>query len=81
MKAIHVKKIAPSERKGTRFKAMGLDLCVFTGQDMILNDEANAAYAAQELLDRWNSANTRRYKIIGTGTLPDNTFAVLLAAK
>lgn len=81
MKAIHVKKIAPTERKGTRFKANGLDLCVITGQDMALTDEANAAYAAQELVDRWNSANTRHFRILGTGTLSDSTFAVLLAIK
>ncbi len=81
MKAIHIKKVAPSERKGTRFKAMGLDLCVFTGQDNALNDEANACYAAQELVDRYNSANRKHYKLAGCGTLPDSTFAVLLAIK
>jgi hypothetical protein len=81
MKAIHVKKLPPSERKGTRFKAMGLDLCVITGQDHALTDEGNAAYAAQELLDRYNSANRRHFKLLGTGTLPDSTIAVLLAVK
>lgn len=81
MKAIHVKKIAPTERKGTRFKAMGLDLCVFTGQDHALNDEANAAYAAQELVDQYNAHAQRKVRIVGTGTLPDSTYAVLLAIK
>ena len=81
MRAIHVKKIAATERKGTRFKAMGLDLCVFTGQDHALTDEANAAYAAQALVDQYNAHAHRPMKLAGTGTLPDSTFAVLLATK
>ncbi len=81
MKAIHIRKLAATGRQGTRFKANGLDLCVVTGQDYDLTDEANAAYAAQELLDRYNSANRRHFKILGTGTLPDSTYAVLLAVK
>lgn len=81
MKAIHVKKLAPTARQGCRFKALGLDLCVHTGQDHALTDEANAAYAAQELVDNYNSRAKRPLHIVGTGTLPDSTFAVLLAIK
>lgn len=82
MKAIHVKQMSATETKGLRFKATGLDLCVVTGNDYNLTGEANAAYAAQELVDRHNLAHPNKaLKITGTGTLPDNSYAVLLAIK
>lgn len=81
MKAIHVKTLSATGTKGLRYKASGLDLCVITPNDYNLNGEANAAYAAQELVDQYNARARRPVKIVGTGTLPDNTFAVLLAIK
>lgn len=81
MKAIHVKVLSANGTKGMRYKASGLDMCVVTPNDYDLNGEANAAYAAQELVDRYNSRAQRKVRIIGTGTLPDNTYAVLLAIK
>lgn len=81
MKAIHVKALAATTTKGLRYKASGLDLCVVTPNDYNLNGEANAAYAAQELVDRYNVHVRRPVKIVGTGTLPDNTYAVLLDNK
>ena len=81
MKAIHVKTLSATETKGLRYKASGLDLCVVTSNDYNLNGEANAAYAAQELVDRYNARAQRKVHIVGTGTLPDNTYAVLLAIK
>ena len=81
MKAIHVKTMSATETKGMRFKAVGLDMCVVTSNDYSLNSEANAAYAAQELVDQYNSRASRPVKIVGTGTLPDNSYAVLLAIK
>ena len=81
MKAIHVKALAATTTKGLRYKASGLDMCVVTNNNYSLNSEANAAYAAQELVDQYNSRASRPVKIVGTGTLPDNSYAVLLAIK
>lgn len=81
MKAIHVKVLPATGTKGLRYKASGLDLCVITPNDYNLNGEANAAYAAQELVDQYNSRAQYKVRIAGIGTLPDNTYAVLLAIK
>lgn len=81
MKAIHVKTLSATGTKGLRYKASGLDLCVVTPNDYNLNGEANAAYAAQELVDQYNARARRPVKIVGTGTLPDNSYAVLLSIK
>lgn len=81
MKAIHVKVLPATDTKGKRYKASGLDMCVVTPNDYDLNGEANAAYAAQELVDQYNARAQRKLRIAGTGTLPDNTYAVLLAIK
>lgn len=81
MKAIHVKTLSATGTKGLRYKASGLDMCVVTPNDYNLSGEANAAYAAQELVDRYNAHARRPVKIVGTGTLPDNSYAVLLAIK
>lgn len=81
MKAIHVKVLSATGTKGMRYKASGLDMCVVTPNDYDLNGEANAAYAAQELVDSYNARASRPVKIVGTGTLPDNSYAVLLAIK
>lgn len=81
MKAIHVKVLSATGTKGMRYKASGLDLCVVTPNDYNLNGEANASYAAQELVDQYNARARRPVKIVGTGTLPDNSYAVLLAIK
>nr|CAK6603983.1 unknown function [Klebsiella phage vB_Kpn_K9PH25C2] len=81
MKAIHVKTLSANGTKGLRYKASGLDLCVITPNDYDLNGEANAAYAAQELVDQYNTHARSPVKIVGTGTLPDNSYAVLLAIK
>lgn len=81
MKAIHVKVLSATGTKGMRYKASGLDMCVVTSNDYNLNGEANAAYAAQELVDRYNARAQHKVRIVGTGTLPDNSYAVLLAIK
>lgn len=82
MNAIHVKALAPTQSKGMRFKAVGLSMCAITANDYNLNGEANAAAAAQELLDNYNMQNkSLQLKILGVGTLPDNTWAVLLTCK
>lgn len=81
MKAIHVKVLSATGTKGLRYKASGLDMCVVTSNDYDLTGEANAAYAAQELVDRYNARAQRKVRIVGTGTLPDNSYAVLLAIK
>lgn len=82
MNAIHIKALAPTQTKGMRFKAVGLDMCAITANDYNLNGEANAAAAAQELLDNYNMQNkSLQFKILGVGTLPDNTWAVLLTSK
>lgn len=81
MKAIHVKTLSANGTKGLRYKASGLDLCVITPNDYNLNGEANASYAAQELVDRHNAHARHPVKIVGIGTLPDNTYAILLAIK
>lgn len=81
MKAIHVKVLSATGTKGMRYKASGLDMCVVTSNDYNLNGEANAAYAAQELVDQYNAHARHPVKIVGTGTLPDNSYAVLLAIK
>lgn len=82
MNAIHVKALAPTQSKGLRFKAVGLGMCAVTSNDYSLNGEANAAAAAQELLDNYNMQNkSLQLKIRGIGTLPDNTYAVLLTYK
>ena len=82
MQAIHVKALAPTVSKGLRFKAVGLGMCAVTSNDYNLNGEANAAAAAQELLDNYNIQNqSLQLKIRGIGTLPDNTWAVLLTNK
>lgn len=78
MQAIHVKVLAATATKGTRFKASGLGMCAITSNDYNLNGEANAAYAAQELLDNYNTQHKLQYKIQGIGTLPDGTHAVLI---
>ena len=56
-------------------------MCVVTSNDYSLNSEANAAYAAQELVDRYNARSQYKVRILGIGTLPDNTYAVLLDNK
>ena len=82
MHAIHIKTLAPTQSKGTRFKAVGLGMCAVTSNDYNLNGEANAAAAAQELLDNYNMQHkSLQFKIRGIGTLPDNTWAVILEAK
>lgn len=81
MKAIHVKVLSATDTKNTRYKASGLDMCVVTPNDYNLNGEANAAYAAQELVDQYNSRAQYKVRIAGIGTLPDNTYAVLLDNK
>lgn len=81
MQAIHVKALAPTVSKGLRFKAVGLGMCAVTANDYNLNGEANAAYAAQELVDRYNARAQYKVRILGIGTLPDNTYAVLLDNK
>ena len=81
MQAIHVKVLAPTVSKGLRFKAVGLGMCAVTSNDYSLNSEANAAYAAQELVDRYNSRAQYKVRILGIGTLPDNTYAALLDNK
>lgn len=78
MQAIHVKVLAPTQSKGLRFKASGLDMCVVTPNNYSLNSEANAA---QELVDQYNSRAQWKVRIRGIGTLPDNTYAVLLDNK
>ena len=80
MQAIHIKVLAPTVSKCLRFKAVGLGMCAVTSNDYALNSEANAASAAQELLDNYNMQNqSKQFKIRGIGTLPDNTYAVLIA--
>lgn len=81
MQAIHVKTIPATATKGLRFKATGLGMCAITSNDYALEGEGNAAAAAQQLLDNYNSLKTSstKYKISGIGTLPDNTHAVLIA--
>lgn len=82
MQAIHVKVLAPTASKCLRFKAVGLGMCAVTSNSYDLNGEANAAAAAQELLDNYNMQNqSKQFKIRGIGTLPDNTWAVLIQAK
>ena len=81
MQAIHVKALAATTTKGLRYKASGLNLCVVTSNDYSLNAEANAAYAAQELVDSYNSRAKYKVRVAGIGTLPDNTYAVLLDNK
>ena len=82
MQAIHIKALAPTQSNGTRFKAVGLGMCAVTANDYSLNGEANAAAAAQELLDNYNMQNrSLQFKIRGIGTLPDNTWAVLIQVK
>ena len=82
MQTIHVKELAPTVPKGLRFKAVGLGMCAITSNDYSLNSEANAAAAAQELLDNYNMQHrSLPFKIRGIGTLPDNTYAVLLYNK
>ncbi|EFW7575558.1 hypothetical protein FHJ51_02850 [Shigella sonnei] len=81
MQAIHVKTLSATETKCRRYKAVGLDMCVVTPIDYKLSSEANAAYAAQELVDRYNSRAKWKVRILGIGTLPDNTWAVLLTCK
>ena len=81
MQAIHVKVLPATATKGTRFKASGLGMCVVTSNNYSLNSEANAAYAAQELVDQYNSRAQWKVRILGIGTLPDNTYAVLLGNK
>lgn len=81
MRAIHVKVLSATETKGLRYKASGLDMCVVTSNDHSLNREANAAYAAQELVDQYNARSQYKVRILGIGTLPDNTYAVLLDNK
>ena len=81
MQAIHVKALAPTVSKGLRFRAVGLGMCAVTSNDYSLNSEANAAYAAQELVDRHNARAQYKVRILGIGTLPDNTYAVLLDNK
>lgn len=81
MQAIHVKTMPPTATKGLRYKAVGLGMCVVTSNDYSLNSEANAAYAAQELVDRYNARAKYKVRIAGIGTLPDNTYAVLLDNK
>lgn len=82
MQAIHIKALAPTQSKGTRFKAVGLGMCAVTANDYSLDGEANAAAAAQELLDNYNMQNrSLQFKIRGIGTLPDNTWAVLIQVK
>lgn len=82
MQAIHIKALAPTQSKGTRFKAVGLGMCAVTTNDYDLNGEANATAAAQELLDNYNMQHqSLQFKILGVGTLPDNTWAVLIQAK
>ncbi|WP_211258566.1 hypothetical protein, partial [Luteibacter rhizovicinus] len=61
---------------------VGLGMCAITANDYNLSGEANAAAAAQELLDNYNMQNrSLQLKILGVGTLPDNTWAVLLTCK
>lgn len=81
MKAIHVKVLSATGTKSLRYKASGLDMCVVTPNDYNLNGEANAAYAAQELVDQYNARAQWKVRIMGIGTLPDNTYAVLLDNK
>ena len=80
MQAIHVKVLPATATKGTRFKASGLDMCVVTSNNYSLNSEANAAYAAQELVDQYNTQHKLQYRIQGVSTLPDGTYAVPLEA-
>lgn len=81
MQAIHVKALAPTVSKCLRFKAVGLGMCAVTSNDYSLNSEANAAYAAQELVDQYNARAQYKVRILGIGTLPDNTWAVLIQSK
>lgn len=82
MRAIHVKVLAPTEKQPMRYKALGLDLCYVSPTDHALSPEANAAYAAQHLLDEYNSTHpSKPLKLLGTGQLPDSTYAVLLTSK
>ena len=82
MQAIHVKALAPTVSKCLRFKAVGLGMCAVMSNEYSLNSEANAAAAAQELLDNYNMQHhSLQFKICGIGTLPDNTYAVLLDNK
>lgn len=81
MQAIHVKALPATQSKGLRFRASGLDMCVVTSNNYSLNSEANAAYAAQELVDQYNARAQWKVRILGIGTLPDNTYAVLLDNK
>lgn len=78
MQAIQVTTLAPTEKKGLRFKATGLGMCAITANDYNLNNEANAAAAAQALLDNYNTQHAIKYKLLGVGTLPNGTWAALL---
>ena len=78
MQAIHITTMAPTEKKGLRFKATGLGMCAITANDYNLNNEANAAAAVQALLDNYNSIHQVKYKTLGIGTLPNGTFCAVL---
>lgn len=78
MQAIQITTLAPTEKKGLRFKATGLGMCAVTANDYNLNNEANAAQAAQALLDDYNVQHAIQYKLQGVGTLPNGTWCALL---
>ena len=80
MQAILVTPMAATVAKGKRYKATGFESCVVTAHDYELEGEANAAYAAQQLLDNYNSrpGTHTRYAIADTGTLPNGAWCVLL---
>lgn len=82
MQAIHVKVMAPTMSRGTRFKAIGLNMCKVEDMDYALDAKANAMFAAQQLIDDYNmQQKDKQVKPLGIGTLPDNTYAVLLTYK
>lgn len=81
MQAVHVKVLTATMTQQTRFKATGLNRCVVRPLDNNLSPEANATYVAQCLLDDHNLENKDKLTVLGVGTLPDNTFAVLLSRK
>lgn len=86
MIAILIKKLGPTQQHHARYKAMLEAMCVVTPHQWELNEGANAAYAARELVDQYNAQLAkqkagRRYEVKDVAILPTGDYCATLKTR
>lgn len=86
MEAILITKLQPSMTYQLRYKALFGALCVVKPNQFELNELANAAFVAQELVDSLNTHLSKakknyRHTLGDVAALPNGTFCAIVKRK